>query len=301
VGELGCFGFGGFESMAHKLKNIKISWISLVSDPANEKGIIYKSKYVPESKETKVVSIAKADNEKHLIYGIVYSPDDPDAHDESANGEEIEKACHRFSEDFRQWAVDTEHNELENMSTVVENYILKGTHSILTEAKEGSWIVVIKVRDVEIWDAVKSGEITGISMAGLAEKVEVEKTKDTAEEIKSFIKSFFKSKDMTEEEEMKPEDIAKAVKAGVDAALEPVNKRLEALEKGTGDEQTGTEKKEERQKGNEETVEKSSTDDIAKLKADIEELKKSSAGRQSGSQDRNHESGDGEEDELDIF
>ena len=63
--------------MANKLTNLSITHISLVKAGANKKSIIYKSDASEPSFE-KDVSIAKFDEEKGVVYGIVYSPDEVD-------------------------------------------------------------------------------------------------------------------------------------------------------------------------------------------------------------------------------
>jgi hypothetical protein len=42
--------------------------------------------------------------------------------------------------------------------------------------KEGSWAVGIKVEKEETWQLIKNGEITGLSMAGMAVVEEVTKS-----------------------------------------------------------------------------------------------------------------------------
>src|SRR6266566_9517764 len=45
---------------------------------------------------TKRVPIVKIDAERRLVYGVVYEPNVPDAHDDMMTADEIEKACHGF-------------------------------------------------------------------------------------------------------------------------------------------------------------------------------------------------------------
>lgn len=166
-----------------KLSDIRIEFISLVENPANEKGIVFKSADAnagsnpAQSTKFKVAAeIKKADDEKHLVFATVYEPDTVDSQGDFAEADEIEKACHLFLNQYRQECVDTEHNQRMNGSVVVESFIKRGSVEEYPDTKDGAWCVVIKIRDVEIWDMIKNGEIAGISMFGSAMKTEVGKS-----------------------------------------------------------------------------------------------------------------------------
>ena len=163
-----------------KLTDIRIEFISLVGNPANEKGIVFKSADAnagsnpAQSTKFKVAAaIKKSDDEKHLVFATVYEPDTVDSQGDFAEAGEIEKACHLFLNQYRQECVDTEHNQNSNGSIIVESFIKRGSIDEFPETKDGAWCVVIKIRDVEIWDKIKNGEITGVSMFGSAMKTEV--------------------------------------------------------------------------------------------------------------------------------
>src|ERR1051326_3082540 len=49
---------------------------------------------------TRRVPIAKLDEERHLIYGVVYDPEVPDAHDDLMSAAEIEKMAHGFMQKY---------------------------------------------------------------------------------------------------------------------------------------------------------------------------------------------------------
>jgi len=290
-----------------ELKNLQVNWISLVENPANQREFIFKSADKNrKSNISKSIKISKAESEKHLIYGIVYEPDIEDAHGEFATAETIEKACHGFSENYRQWAVDSEHNEMDNRSIVVENFILKGDHSMV-DAADGSWIVVIKVNDVDTWESVKDGTFTGLSMAGWAESTETEKAATSAAleagKVIDFIKSFFGNKDNNNnstESEMNAQEIAAVVKTAVEQGNKPLLERIEKLEKsedagtsGQGNQSTGSDQNND-STGN---IEKS---EVEVLREEFAAFKKSAGGRLTGDQDRLLKDEDDSND-LDIF
>lgn len=166
----------------NELKNIDVHLISLVDKGANKRKVICKSEGAAEDDKYTLrkndVRIAKVDDEKHLVYGVVYAPDDADAHDDFATAEEIEKAAHNFlAKSNTQKAVDTQHNLVpEDGVTIVESAIIKGKHSILTGEPDGTWFIVTKIDNEEIWKSVKDGTYTGYSLYGFAERTEKEKS-----------------------------------------------------------------------------------------------------------------------------
>ena len=174
-----------------KLSDIRIEFISLVENPANGMEIVWKSNHlsaasgsrdngIPESRKEWCGAIKKSDDEKHLVFATVYEPDTVDSQGDFAEADEIEKACHLFLGEYRQECVDTEHNQRMNGSVVVESFIKRGSVDEYPDTKDGAWCVVLKIRDVEVWDKIKNGEIAGVSMFGSAMKTEVEKSADEA-------------------------------------------------------------------------------------------------------------------------
>ncbi len=162
-----------------ELKNIDVHLISLVDKGANKRTVICKSddKRTDYSLE-KLARIAKVDEDKHLVYGVVYAPDDVDAHGDFATAETIEKAAHNFlAKSNTSKAVDTQHNlEPVDGVTIVESAIIKGGHSILSDEPDGTWFIVTKIENEEIWKSVKDGTYTGYSLYGFAERTEEAKS-----------------------------------------------------------------------------------------------------------------------------
>lgn len=148
--------------------------------------------------------------------------------------------------------VDKDHSfEPEDGAFVAESWLVKASDPVFPEEKEGSWAVAIKVEDDELWSAVKNGDIGGLSMGGIADKLHKEDGSVGA--ILSMIKRLIKreEKDMDEkkvkeiavaavteaiEKMAKPltkETVILAVNEAVKEIVKPVNERLEKLEKQT--------------------------------------------------------------------
>ncbi len=120
------------------------------------------------------IRIMKTDQEKRLVYGVVYEPDVEDSQGDVASAEEIEKAAHRFMIYLQEGVafVDVQHNDQPADAVVVESYIapvdfqFQGSSEAV---RKGSWVVVTHIVDEQLWKAVKS-ELKGYSMAGFGKR-----------------------------------------------------------------------------------------------------------------------------------
>lgn len=112
--------------------------------------------------------IFKLDDEKRLVCGEVYAPEEVDSQGDSASAEEIEKACHRFMRESR--TIGIMHKEAAgDRIDIVECYIARAPMTIgKKQIKAGTWMIVVKVNDDDLWSGVKSGKYTGFSMGGRA-------------------------------------------------------------------------------------------------------------------------------------
>lgn len=111
----------------------------------------------------------KLDDEKRLVGGIVYEPDVVDSQGDSASAGEIEKAAHGFMIESR--VIGIMHKEAAGKRVdIVESYIVRAPFQMGNRIiKAGTWFLVVKVNDDELWGNVKSGKLTGFSMGGRAE------------------------------------------------------------------------------------------------------------------------------------
>lgn len=154
----------------NELKNVKVSLISFVDKAANMRTFIMKDANHFDS----FAVIRKFDEEKGLVYGVVYSPNDADAHGDFMSTETVEKAAHDFlSQSNTIKAMDTQHNlNVVDGCTIVESFINKG-HEYFKDAKDkDAWVIAVKVENEEIKKSVKDGTFTGFSLYGTAERVE---------------------------------------------------------------------------------------------------------------------------------
>ncbi|MGH0612859.1 XkdF-like putative serine protease domain-containing protein [Bacillus cereus] len=174
--------------MGYELKNANISYVSLVTKGANGRQFaIMKSESAKQPNISKQVPILKTEEEKQLVTGVVYEPDVEDSHGDTMTAEEIEKAAYTFMENYQH--IDKQHDEIAGKGTVVENWIAKSDMTVgEQEVQAGTWLMTVRVDDVDTWEEIKKGEVTGFSMGGFGERVEIAKTNDFTHEDKGLIR-----------------------------------------------------------------------------------------------------------------
>ena len=234
------------------LENIRINFISLVNKGANQKSIIWKSRD-GDTPYKKDVDIAKFDEDERLVYGIVYSPDELDSQEDEANAKEIQKAAHQFMKDAKTAdGVDKDHSfETEPGVFVAESFIIGKGNKAFPDAPEKSWAVVIKVENDDIWADVKSGKIGGLSMGGVADKIN--KSEGDGSILSQIKKLLTGSGDEVDEKQvqaivktavkeavedagndtLKKEDVIKIVTAAMKEVVKVQNDKIEKLEEQT--------------------------------------------------------------------
>ncbi|WP_103583186.1 XkdF-like putative serine protease domain-containing protein [Campylobacter concisus] len=224
--------------MANKLTNLSITHISLVKAGANKKSIIYKSDASEPSFE-KDVSIAKFDEEKGVVYGIVYSPDEVDTQGDFTDAAEIEKAAYAFMKDLKGQNIDKEHDfKPDGKAYVAESWIVRENDALFKSEKVGSWAVGIKIESDELKELIKSGEIAGLSMAGFAKREEVQKNDTSiaaaiANGFNELLKKFEKTKKGEDKVEKETKEISQAeeIKKTLVEGMDELNKKLLGFEK----------------------------------------------------------------------
>ena len=115
----------------------------------------------------RLVPILCADDEKRIVYGVVYEPLEVDTHGDYMTAEDIEAACHGF---MKSQVIGVQH-EGRAPAELVENYIAQSDQTIGGQAvKKGSWIMAAHILDDDLWAEVKAGTYGGLSLGGYASK-----------------------------------------------------------------------------------------------------------------------------------
>jgi len=129
--------------------------------------LISKLKAAEQQKFEKYIPIFIHKAEEQIVCGIVYEPNEEDAQGDMATAEEIRKAAYQFMEDVQAFKIN--HKGKNIKAKVLESYIAPGNLTIAGQKiKKGSWLLTTRILDKAIWDDIKSGDLTGYSMAGYA-------------------------------------------------------------------------------------------------------------------------------------
>jgi hypothetical protein len=121
--------------------------------------------------DTVIKFLPFGDAPQNLFYGVVYAPDEIDTQGDFASADTIEKAAH----DFLPNAVMNLHHskDLQDVQ-VVESFIAPADYEINGQVvTKGSWILVSRVLNEELKDAILKGEISGYSLEGGAIRTEM--------------------------------------------------------------------------------------------------------------------------------
>lgn len=148
-----------------KLTDLSVSFLSLVARPATGKGLTLKSK---EGEVPTTFDLRKTDDELMIAYGIVYAPDQTDLQGDSADAKVIRRAAQEFMREGRLKNIDLEHSFDAEMAFVAESWIVRKGDPLFGDEPDGAWAVGIRIGDPDIWRKLKAGDLTGISLAGIA-------------------------------------------------------------------------------------------------------------------------------------
>jgi len=222
--------------MPKQLKKIIVTHISLVKAGANGAEIIYKSATNAPT-HTKEVKLIKFDEKKGIVYGVVYAPDKVDSQGDFAKAEDIEIAAYDFMKQLNGHNVDKNHSFKNEDAYVAETWLTKANDAMFPNEPVGTWAVAIKLESESLKKAVASGEIAGLSMAGSAQKTEVQKSDDDTSSVKKMtdgvlsilkdIQSSFKTSQGGDEIKG-AEDFRKSIEA-IKSTLEPLQKTVKEM------------------------------------------------------------------------
>lgn len=114
--------------------------------------------------------LVKFKKEEREITGVVLEPDTFDAQKTIIKKSVIKKAASKFLANYnKKTKLGVQHEDFTKPFELYQSYIAPCNFVINGKViKEGSWIIVLKVLDDEVWKKIKKGEITGFSIGGRA-------------------------------------------------------------------------------------------------------------------------------------
>ena len=236
-----------------RIVKAKIDYISLCPRGANSFSTIYKSD--DGNQNVDLTTICKDMNEQGEIIALVYAPETVDSQGDIASAAVIKEFAHDFAKNGE--GIDVRHNEdvlSKDAVYVAESFIVQKDDPRFSSMKDyegnpvdatGGWGVVLKVDDEDLRDKYRSGEWSGVSMGGVANKKE-----DIASVVAKEFKGLLSNLGLTKKEDklkkntenIMPltdkdnENIAKMISDGVAKALkENEEAKAEELKKAAKD------------------------------------------------------------------
>lgn len=211
--------------MAKKIKRYKVGMdsetykISMVSEPAIEQD------YVALTKQDEV-QVKLSSDERHICYGPALIPNQDIYRN---NGEQefyinfteesIVKMSQDFMKNYRQHEVNLQHEENVDEVYVCESWVVEDPYRDKANAlgfnvPKNTWMIGMKVNNIDTWERVKSGELKGFSVESAIHLEEFNKNEinDTMEvdnenfwtRMKAVLAEAFGKKEEKEEVETNP-------------------------------------------------------------------------------------------------
>ncbi len=123
-----------------------------------------------EAAHVTLLPVDKAAEDKRIVFGVVLEPDSVDSQGDTISPDEIENAAHLWLARFQNRGLM--HKKIVNgKMDIYESYVAP-VDMVIDEnkVKKGTWLVMYYVKDDTLWEAIKSGELTGFSMGGFARR-----------------------------------------------------------------------------------------------------------------------------------
>ena len=117
----------------------------------------------------KRIPLLKTEEERYVL-GIVLEPEFVDSQNDIYSANEIRNAAHRFLESFQNVGLMHE-GYVNNQVKIIESYLAPVDFDLAGQKiKKGTWLLALHILDDKLWDLIKSGELTGLSMGGSARR-----------------------------------------------------------------------------------------------------------------------------------
>ena len=124
----------------------------------------------PFEKSVRLIKGADPGDERFVL-GIVLEPDIVDAQGDTYSIDEVRQAAHRFMEEFGGLGL-MHQMRVNDQVKILESYLAPGEVELGGVAvRKGTWLLAVHVLSDQLWEQVKSGQLTGFSIGGSARKI----------------------------------------------------------------------------------------------------------------------------------
>lgn len=170
--------------------------VAIVTEPAIEVQFIRLSK-----QEAPRVSL-KIDEERRIVSGPALIPEEPIYRNQGGKrfyikytADTIRRMALNFFKKDRQNEGNVEHAVPVNGITYFESYIIdkaRGINPREFDLPDGTWVLTAKVDNAEVWDLIKSGELTGFSIDIANVRFSEDKEIDNLEDFINYLNENYK-------------------------------------------------------------------------------------------------------------
>ena len=191
--------------------------ISVVESPAMQSNFIALN-------NQKEIKLAEVDDKKFLLAGVVLVPDRDVYRNQGGkefnirfSKDTIEEVANNFILEGYQGNSSLEHDSKIEGVSIVQSWVVKDVNNDTANAyglpkediKEGSWVVLYKCDNKDIYNKALSGEIKGFSIDGLfsLEEINLKTEVEMKEEFKKFKDEFFNLFKTEMSKESKPDEV----------------------------------------------------------------------------------------------
>lgn len=170
--------------------------VAIVTEPAIEVQFIRLSK-----QEAPRVSL-KIDEERRIVSGPALIPEEPIYRNQGGKqfyikytADTIRRMALNFFKKDRQNEGNVEHAVPVNGITYFESYIIdkaRGINPCEFDLPDGTWVLTAKVDNAEVWDLIKSGDLTGFSIDIANVRFSEDKEIDNLEDFINYLNENYK-------------------------------------------------------------------------------------------------------------
>jgi hypothetical protein len=177
-----------------------IQAISLVESPAIEENFVALSKHKVEFKAI--------DEDKRIIIGLALVPNKPIyrrkkdyEYNITFSKDTVRKGAEMYLKSLRNNNTTLEHKQLTSGASIIESWIVEDTDKDKTalynlNATKGSWAVVMKIDNEDVWKDIKDKKYLGLSIEGVFSEYK---------------------EDMSDEKDLSDEELVNQIKGLIDA------------------------------------------------------------------------------------
>lgn len=154
--------------------------------------------FIKLSKQEDCAVRMKLDEDRHIVTGPVLIPDQPIYRDQGGHRfyikwakDTIESMAINFFKNHRNTEGNVEHQVPVNGITYYESYIINKERGIcpveFEDLPDGTWVLSAKVNNDDVWNLIKSGDLTGFSIDVSNISFKEDKPIDSLEELIEYL------------------------------------------------------------------------------------------------------------------